>query len=126
MCADACDSDLACQGIFSGFACADAGTFGQCMPTSPSTQCVPANQYTLGSKVLGQCCTATHDATAGLECLGGRCDGFGDATNPFICDQACNSAVDCPGPYDCLQVGDTYMECVPQAAEQSGGTYTCN
>jgi len=81
---------------------------------------VPANQYVLGSKTLGQCCTATHDARAGLECIGGRCDGFGDVSNPFICTNCCSSPTDCPGNYQCLNVGN-YNVCAPLAT-----TYTCN
>ncbi|HEY8040768.1 MAG TPA: hypothetical protein VIF15_13275 [Polyangiaceae bacterium] len=119
-CADECDGDPACSGQLAGFACVfdDAGN-GLCQSTTPGQACVPAGQYTHGTKGLGACCTATHDARSGQECEGGHCAGFGSLSNPYICDNVCNGPVDCPGNFMCSNVG-AYSICVPLA-----DPYTC-
>jgi hypothetical protein len=90
------------------------GQFSLCTPTTPGTACVPPSQYAHGTKGLGACCTATHDASAGNECLGGHCDSFGSVSNPYICVNVCDPAQpsDCPGNYQCLNTG-TYGICAP-------------
>jgi hypothetical protein len=97
------------------------GQFSLCTPTTPGAACVPADQYGHGTKGLGACCTATHDARAGQECAGGHCDGFGADSNPYICTNDCDPATpsDCPGNYFCLNVG-THSVCSPVA-----DPYTC-
>ena len=118
MCLDRCDAPTGCLRRAGGFTCQMTGGDGRCQPDMGTT-CIPSGQFERGSKVLGDCCTATHDANAGLECQGGHCGAFGADSNPFICTQVCRSAVDCPGPYLCLNTGD-YKICAPQAS-----TYTC-
>ncbi len=122
MCEDECDgSQSACQGLLSGFTCTwdDAMVDGFCEPTSPSTQCVPADQYQHGTKPDGACCSATGNATSGQECLSGNCGAFGDQSNPYICNLACDATHTCPGTSLCSNVG-VYSVCVPLA-----NTYTC-
>jgi hypothetical protein len=130
MCADSCDNTnpSTCQGLLTGFTCGDAGV---CVPSSGTPACTPSQDYTLGSKVLGQCCAATGDLKSGTECIGGHCASWGDnPQNPFICDQVCTTASDCQAftagdSYDCINVG-TYSLCIPFPAESSGGSYACN
>jgi hypothetical protein len=122
MCEDECDgSQSACQGLLPGFTCTwdDAMVDGFCEPTSPSTQCVPANQYQHGTKADGACCSATGNATSGQECLSGNCGAFGAQSNPYICNLACDATHTCPGTSLCSNVG-VYSVCVPLAT-----TYTC-
>jgi hypothetical protein len=122
MCEDECDgAQSACQGLLPGFTCTwdDAMVDGFCEPTSPSTQCVPADQYQRGTKPDGACCSATGNATSGQECLSGNCGAFGDQSNPYICNLACDATHTCPGTSLCSNVG-VYSVCVPLA-----NTYTC-
>lgn len=122
MCEDECDgSQSACQGLLSGFTCTwdDAMVYGFCEPTSPSTQCVPADQYQHGTKADGACCSATGNATSGQECLSGNCGAFGDQSNPYICNLACDATHTCPGTALCSNVG-VYSVCAPLA-----NMYTC-
>lgn len=122
MCEDECDgSQSACQGLLPGFTCTwdDAMVDGFCEPASPSTQCVPADQYQYGTKPDGACCSATGNATSGTECLSGNCGAFGAQSNPYICNLACDATHTCPGTSLCTNVG-VYSVCVPLA-----NTYTC-
>lgn len=122
MCTDPCDTNDGCN-VLPGYACVGATPqdSGRCEPTAAGAACVPAASFSRGAKKLGQCCTATHDATAGLECEGGQCGAFGDVSNPFICTNACAKPADCPGNYLCSPVTNTYSICVALAS-----TYTCN
>jgi hypothetical protein len=122
MCEDECDgSQSACQGLLPGFTCTwdDAMVDGFCEPMSPTTQCVPADQYQHGTKPDGACCSATGDATSGQECLSGNCGAFGDQSNPYICNLACDATRTCPGTALCSNVG-VYSVCAPLA-----NMYTC-
>jgi len=122
MCEDECDgSQSACTGLLSGFTCTwdDAMVDGFCEPPSPTTACVPAAQYQHGTKADGACCSATGNATSGQECLSGNCGAFGDQSNPYICNLACDATHTCPGTALCTNVG-VYSVCVPLA-----NTYTC-
>lgn len=113
MCSDPCDSNDGCNSA-PGLACNMAN-----MTCEPATAlgCVPAEQWILGTKQLGDCCTATHDGHAGQECVGNRCVAFGPVTNPYICTQACSKPSDCPGAYFCS--ADAF--CVPENTT----SYTC-
>jgi hypothetical protein len=118
MCIESCQTADGCLQRAGAFTCV-GGTFnGKCTPAAGIT-CIPANQFDRGAKDLGSCCTATHDANAGLECQGGHCASFGDVKNPYLCTQVCKKPADCPGAYDCLNAGD-YNICVPSAP-----TYAC-
>jgi hypothetical protein len=123
LCEDECVSGSACTGLLTGFSCVpdDAGLVSLCTPTTPGAACVPAASYAHGTKPLGACCLATHDARAGQECAGGHCDTFGADTNPYICTNACDPAqpTDCPGNYQCIDTG-TYGICAP-----AGDPYGC-
>lgn len=122
MCEDECDgSQSLCNGLPIAFTCTwdDSGVVGLCVPPS-GTACLPASQYTHGTKPIGACCTGTGNATSGQECLGGSCGSFGSASsNPNICSQACDSGADCPAPYQCANIGN-YNICAPLA-----DPYTC-
>lgn len=122
MCADPCETNDGCN-IKPGYTCvgANAQETGRCEPTTPGAACIPASSFPLGTKKLGQCCTATHDANAGLECEGGHCGAFGDISNPYICTNVCSKPADCAGNYLCSPVSSAYSICVALAA-----TYTCN
>jgi hypothetical protein len=122
MCEDECDgSQSACDGLLAGFTCTwdDAMVDGFCEPMSPTTQCVPADQYQHGTKPDGACCSATGNATSGQECLSGNCGAFGDQSNPYICNLACDATHTCPGTAQCANVG-VYSVCAPLA-----NMYTC-
>lgn len=112
-CADLCVTQDACTGGLAGLECVGATSSvpGLCLPAAPGVACVPATDFTYGSKGLGRCCTATWAGTAGVECEGGLCSQFG--TGPFMCTRACTSPADCPGDYACLDVGDGYSVCYP-------------
>ncbi len=120
MCEDECDgAQSLCDGLLPNFTCTASGSDGFCTPPSGTTTCVPAAQYVHGTKADGACCSATGNATAGQECLGGNCGATGD-TNPFVCENACTTIAQCPqGNYQCLLLGE-YGVCVPAAS-----TYTC-
>jgi hypothetical protein len=123
ICEDECSGDPSCAGLLPGFTCVpdDSGLVSLCTPTTPGTACAAANTYAHGTKGLGACCVATHDARAGQECAGGHCDGFGADSNPYICTNNCDLAQpsDCPGNYQCLNTG-TYGVCMPLS-----DPYTC-
>jgi len=113
MCMDYCRSQDACDGALAGLTCVGGGMFmdGTCRPSSPTTQCVPANQYMLGAKKLGACCTPTWNGANGFECEGGHC---GQSNNgDFMCTNACEKAADCPGPFMCSSLSSGYNICVP-------------
>ena len=122
MCSDPCDTNDGCN-VKPGYTCVGATPqdSGRCEPTAPGTACIPAATFPRGGKKLGQCCTATHDANAGLECEGGQCGSFGDVSNPYICTNVCTKPADCPGNYLCSPVTNTYSICLALAT-----TYTCN
>jgi len=110
MCSDECDSNDGCntgQNMIcsSSYQCEPAGT--------PS--CIPADQFSVGTKKIGACCVATGDGHSGEECESNRCVAVGDLSNPFICTQPCTKQA-CPAQYQCLG----FMFCAPLAA-----TYTC-
>lgn len=120
MCADTCADEDGCLDTAGPFTCEGARGEKRCVPQGAVT-CVPAASFARGTKKLGECCVATHDARAGLECEGGRCDAFGPTTNPYICGQACEKAADCPGAYMCIPGPYNFKICVPEATQQ----YTC-
>ena len=117
-CLDPCSTDDGCLKRGGNYTCQGSPGNKTCQPPA-GVACVPASSFDRGAKVLGDCCTATHDANAGLECQGGHCGAFGPTSNPYICTQVCSKPADCPGAYDCLNAGD-YSICAPQAT-----TYTC-
>jgi hypothetical protein len=121
MCEDECDgAQSLCDGLLPNFTCTASGDDGFCTPPAGTTTCVPAAQYVHGTKATGACCTASGDATAGQECLGGNCGSTGSDSNPFVCANACTTAKDCPaGTYQCLNIAE-YNLCVPLASH-----YTC-
>jgi hypothetical protein len=111
MCSDECDSDDGCNTgqnmkCSASYWCEPSGT--------PS--CIPANQFTVGTKKIGACCVATGDGHSGEECESNRCVAFGDLSNPFICTQPCTKQGGCPAQYQCLG----FMFCAPLAT-----LYTC-
>ncbi|MSP63402.1 MAG: hypothetical protein EXR72_24280 [Myxococcales bacterium] len=121
MCSDNCDGDGSCPEP--EYKCIGATMFdpGRCEPVVKAMKCTLAAMFQRGAKKLGACCSATHDWKAGLECEGGRCDAFGDIKNPFICNQACAKAADCPGAYKCTPIDDNLSICLPFA-----DPYTCS
>lgn len=112
-CADECMSQDPCDGGLPGLICVGAGMgkYGLCQPKTPMTACVPAAQFTYGSKKLGQCCTPTWNGANGNECEGGHCGQFGN--DPFMCTQACSKGADCPGDFLCSPVSNDYSLCIP-------------
>jgi hypothetical protein len=119
MCLDACDHDGSCQRPPDfNFTCDNVGSTqeGFCKPPGASFMCIPASKFERGTKVPGNCCTATRTGLAGLECEGALCVALGDG--PFVCSNACSLPADCSGPFTCqAEVG----RCVP-----ANQTYTCN
>lgn len=115
MCRERCTTADGCLDTAGPFTC----KANRCEPEA-TTQCVPSGTFQRGTKKLGECCLATHDGRAGLECEGGRCDAFGADENPYICSQACKVAADCPGPFMCIPGPYDFKICVPEAK-----TYTC-
>lgn len=113
MCSDPCDSNDGCNSA-PGLTCNNGN-----MACEPATAlgCVPAAQWQLGTKQLGDCCVATHDGHAGQECVGNRCVAFGPVSNPYICTNACSKPSDCPGAYMC----SIDQFCVPSNTT----SYTC-
>jgi hypothetical protein len=100
--------------------CDNGGTPGDdgfCKPTGAFT-CIPAAEFELGDKIPGDCCTATGDGYAGLECVGGRCIAIGDS--PFVCSHICIQPKDCPSGFVCQQITETRKECIP-----ANRPYTC-
>ncbi len=123
MCRDRCSTADGCLATAGAFTCEATGADPRerlCAPKA-GTQCIPGAQFARGAKKLGDCCTATHDANAGLECEGGSCASFGAAGNPYICYQACSKPSDCPGPYMCAFGSYDFKICVPE----SGQSLTC-
>ncbi len=117
MCRDRCSSPDGCLAAAGTFTC-EGGRDGKCAP-DPGTRCIASAQFVRGTKKLGDCCLATHDATAGLECEGGHCGSFGKAGNPYICYQVCSKASDCPGPYLCTPGPYNYKICIPESGEST-------
>lgn len=113
MCADECKTQDACDGGLPGLVCV-GGTqfvFGRCEPMTSAAMCVPASQFTHGTKKLGGCCTPTWNGANGNECEGGFC---GQTNNgPWMCSNACAKGSDCPGAFMCTPVGDHYAICLP-------------
>ena len=120
MCIDTCGDDDGCLDTAGEFSCQGPPREKVCVPKGALT-CVPAADFRRGDKKLGACCTATHDARAGLECEGGRCDAFGPPSNPYICGQACERPSDCPGAFACMPGPYGFRICIPESTE----TYTC-
>lgn len=120
MCIDTCAEDDGCLDMAGPFTCQGRSGDRRCVP-SPTVRCVAAADFRRGTKKLGECCTATHDARAGLECEGGRCEAFGPTSNPYICGQACEKASDCPGAYMCVPGPYDFKICVPESTE----SYSC-
>lgn len=123
MCVDYCTHDGACQGHLPGFHCVDADAgqgYRRCRPDSPTLACKPASSFVRGTRARGDCCTATHTGTAGLECAGGFCVGWGPVSNPYMCTNLCATDADCAGPYRCQAAGDL-KQCAPLNMQ----SYTC-
>ena len=121
-CLDICYSSSSCaRPPDFMWTCDNGGTPGDeglCKPSGAFT-CIPAAQFETGTKVPGECCTATGDGYAGLECEGGRCIAIGDS--PFVCTHACVQPKDCPKGFVCQQITDTRKECIP-----ANRPYTCD
>ena len=120
MCIDRCSDDDGCLDMAGPFTCQGGLHEKQCVPAA-TAKCVPATDFRRGTKKLGECCTATHDARAGLECEGGRCEAFGPSSNPYICGQACEKSSDCPGAFMCLRGPYDFKISVPESTD----AYTC-
>ena len=122
MCLDRCRSNALCRRPPDlAWSCDNGGSsfnVGFCKPTGPFA-CIPAAQYELGTKMSGDCCTATGDGWAGLECAGGRCIEVGEG--PFFCTQGCVQPKDCPAGFVCERLNDDYKDCVP-----ANRPYACN
>ena len=118
MCVDRCSDPSGCLATAGTFTCQGSGADRLCSP-SATTQCIPGNLFTRGTRKLGDCCTATHDANAGLECEGGACGSFGKAGNPYICYQGCSKPSDCPGNFMCMPGAYDYKICVPESGEST-------
>ena len=97
-CADDCSGNSACNAWGGAFTCDQ--TAGFCVPVNTPYTCLDPAGYQYGTKADGACC-ANGFAKAGQECLGGLCESTGDASNPFICTQGCNTASPCPPGYSC-------------------------
>lgn len=108
MCADECSHDDGCN-TGKNLTCSFAT--GYCEP-SGAPECIPAEQWVVGTKKAGACCIPTGDGTAGQECEANRCVAVGDLQNPFICTQPCADIGDCPPKYSCL--GHSF--CAPLAS----------
>jgi hypothetical protein len=120
-CSDECTQSGFCQGGAVTWTCdiLDGGDRGQCQPAAGDTAaCVPPSQFTYGTRMLGDCCAFGTDGKAGWECEGALCTATDN--NPFVCSQYCDTYADCPGPYDCVALGN-YRACVP-----ANSPYTCN
>lgn len=118
MCVDRCGDPSGCLATAGSFTCQGAGVDRLCAP-SAATRCIPGDLFARGTRKLGDCCTATHDANAGLECEGGSCASFGKAGNPYICYQACSKPSDCPGNFMCALGAYDFKICVPESGEST-------
>ena len=117
-CTDVCDTDAVCNVWGGAFVC-DPG--GECVPANASYSCVPADQYSYGTKPLGSCC-AHGFPEAGQECLGGLCEATGNDANPFYCTQGCNANTRCPSGYTCA-AGFCWIE---QSFTDPSFIYSCS
>jgi hypothetical protein len=118
MCLDRCGDASGCLATAGTFTCQGSGVDRLCAP-SAATRCIPGNLFARGTRKLGDCCSATHDANAGLECEGGACASFGKAGNPYICYQACAKPSDCPGNFMCALGAYDFKICVPESGEST-------
>ncbi|MBX3125974.1 MAG: hypothetical protein KF718_04630 [Polyangiaceae bacterium] len=100
MCSDECNHHPGCS-TGPGMIC---GSDGYCQP-SGTPSCIPAQEWPLGERQIGDCCLATGDGESGKECIGNRCVAFGDLSNPYICTRACDKPADCPVKYQCNLAG---------------------
>ena len=112
MCVDECRTSVSCQGAAHPQQCAGSIP-GRCEPVTAGTKCTPSNQFVLGTKKIGDCCTAQGNGTNGLECVGGYCGSFGDITNPYQCHHACDKPSDCPGAWLCRNTGKANICILP-------------
>lgn len=121
MCRDSCRSNSTCQRPPElVWTCDNGGTPGAdgfCKPDGAFT-CIPAAEFELGTRIAGECCTATGDGFAGLECVGGSCVAIGDS--PFICNHRCEQPKDCPSGFVCQPITNDRKECIP-----ANRPYTC-
>ena len=120
MCADECDNSGFCSGGAVSFVCdvPDGSSLGLCVPPQGSSPaCVPADQYPTGTRKLGDCCNDQGSGASGWECEGALC--VSTDNNPYVCTNWCNSYLDCPGPFACMDVAGRKW-CWP-----SNQTYTC-
>ncbi|MBX3212724.1 MAG: hypothetical protein KF850_11870 [Labilithrix sp.] len=121
VCRDSCRSDSTCRRSPElEWTCDNGGTPGApgfCKPDGAFT-CIPAAEFELGTRAAGECCTATGDGFAGLECVGGSCVAIGES--PFICNHRCLQPKDCPSGFVCQQITDDRKECIP-----ANRPYTC-
>ena len=114
-CLDECRSNSACQRPdLMTFTCNTSTD--TCAPPAGFT-CIEASAFLRGTRVTGDCCSATGNGLSGLECEGGRCIAWGPDTNPFVCTNACSVPNDCGPGFVCqMQVGF----CIP-----GNDPYTC-
>ncbi len=114
MCRDICFSNSICtRPPDFAWTCDNGGTpheEGLCKPSGAFT-CIPAAKFERGTRSAGDCCSATGDGWAGLECMGGRCIAIGDG--PYVCNHICVQPKDCPSGFVCEQVTETRKECIP-------------
>jgi hypothetical protein len=123
MCRDECRGGSNCNRPpeFNNWTCDSTQQFeeGYCKPTGGFT-CLPSEVFKLGTRKAGDCCSATGNGNAGLECEGGLCSAFGASSNPFVCTNTCEASNDCPSGWVCLTVSNTRKVCANTAT-----TYTC-
>ncbi len=115
MCLDTCRHQETCtgKGLPSGFTCDAASVYddGSCRPPA-GFACLDPGTFSRGGKLTGECCTATGDGSAGLECEGALCITYSRSSNdnPFVCSNACESGSDCAKGFTCEV---TLGMCVP-------------
>jgi hypothetical protein len=111
MCVDECSGNSGCERPDLKFTCDLGGSIrGKCKPPDGFT-CIPSAQFERGTKQPMECCTATGDGIAGLECEGSMCIAIGDS--PFVCTHGCELPKDCPSGTVCQQITDDRKECIP-------------
>ena len=112
MCSDGCFEDSACDASPGITASAPPRTTRSLSAGRQRRPLHPGVELPLWRKELGACCIATHDGHAGAECEGGRCDASGDLSNPYICTNVCKGPTDCPGNFNCFNIGP-FSVCAP-------------
>lgn len=117
-CVDQCDQrhynsaffelqDL-CAGPQIQFECPE-GSNVYCQPP-PGFRCIPSNDFHVGTRTTGDCCSDTGDTTTGQECEANLC--LASGADPWFCTRRCQTSGDCPKNFICDQIRD-HKECLP-------------